>query len=280
MKKILISLSVIAAAAAVIIGGTTAFFSDTETSSGNTFTAGAIDLTVANTCYYNGKACINNLWKGTQEACYCSWQFDNLTGKAFFTFNDLKPGDIEKDTIALKVNNNPSWACAKVTINTNEENGCTEPELVDETSCAANSNGELAGKLNFIWWADMNNNGVLDPAEAVSYHYVEGSLADLTSGVGPYFGSTPGTMLLTIADSSLNIFGNTPAPLAGDTTYQIGKAFCFGNLEVNSATGAIECDGEPVDNSTQTDKITATLEFYVVQARNNDQFLCPEHGGI
>ena len=44
MKKILISVSVIAAAAAVVIGATTAYFSDTETSTGNTFTAGTLDL--------------------------------------------------------------------------------------------------------------------------------------------------------------------------------------------------------------------------------------------
>ena len=39
---------------AVVIGATGAFFSDTETSTGNTFTAGAIDLGVDNESYYNG----------------------------------------------------------------------------------------------------------------------------------------------------------------------------------------------------------------------------------
>ncbi len=48
MKKILISVSIIAAAAAVVVGATTAYFSDTETSTGNTFTAGTIDITMAN----------------------------------------------------------------------------------------------------------------------------------------------------------------------------------------------------------------------------------------
>lgn len=45
-KKILISLSVIGAVAAIAIGGTVAYFSDTETSTGNTFTAGTLNLTV------------------------------------------------------------------------------------------------------------------------------------------------------------------------------------------------------------------------------------------
>ena len=43
-KNILISLAVIGAVAAMAIGGTVAYFSDTETSTGNTFTAGTIDI--------------------------------------------------------------------------------------------------------------------------------------------------------------------------------------------------------------------------------------------
>lgn len=46
MKKILISSSIILAAAAIIAGGTYAYFSDTETSTGNTFTAGSLDLLI------------------------------------------------------------------------------------------------------------------------------------------------------------------------------------------------------------------------------------------
>jgi predicted ribosomally synthesized peptide with SipW-like signal peptide len=46
MKKILVSLSIIGAVAAIVVGGTIAYFSDTQTSTGNTFTAGTIDITV------------------------------------------------------------------------------------------------------------------------------------------------------------------------------------------------------------------------------------------
>lgn len=46
MKRIFVSLSVIAAVGAIVVGATTAYFSDTETSSGNTFTAGTLDLAV------------------------------------------------------------------------------------------------------------------------------------------------------------------------------------------------------------------------------------------
>jgi len=45
-KKILISLTVIGVVAAIAIGGTIAYFNDTETSTGNIFVAGSIDLKV------------------------------------------------------------------------------------------------------------------------------------------------------------------------------------------------------------------------------------------
>ena len=46
MKKILISLMAIALVIGLVGAGTMAYFSDTETSSGNTFTAGTLDLAV------------------------------------------------------------------------------------------------------------------------------------------------------------------------------------------------------------------------------------------
>jgi len=57
-KKILISLTVIGVVAAIAIGGTIAYFNDTETSSGNIFTAGSIDLKVDHLAQtYNGEDC-------------------------------------------------------------------------------------------------------------------------------------------------------------------------------------------------------------------------------
>jgi len=46
MKKIIFSLAIILAISAVVIGMTTAYFNDTETSAGNVFVAGALDLKV------------------------------------------------------------------------------------------------------------------------------------------------------------------------------------------------------------------------------------------
>src|SRR3989344_4407174 len=97
-KKILISLSVIGVVAAIAVGGTVAYFSDTETSTGNTFTAGAIDLTVDSTQHYNNAVCVNNVWELEAgqagqtvpqypvigSACEGTWSPANLGAQKFF----------------------------------------------------------------------------------------------------------------------------------------------------------------------------------------------------
>jgi predicted ribosomally synthesized peptide with SipW-like signal peptide len=58
MKKIYLSLAIILAVGGIIWGATTAFYNDTETSNGNIFTAGSIDLKVDHLKQsYNGDDC-------------------------------------------------------------------------------------------------------------------------------------------------------------------------------------------------------------------------------
>ena len=51
LNRVLLSAAVLVLSAAVIASGTGAFFSDTETSTGNTFSAGDIDLQIDNESY-------------------------------------------------------------------------------------------------------------------------------------------------------------------------------------------------------------------------------------
>ncbi len=64
MKKILISLSIVGAVAAIAIGATTAFFSDTETSTGNTFSAGTIDIAIDGTNPWTSHYSVGDLKPG------------------------------------------------------------------------------------------------------------------------------------------------------------------------------------------------------------------------
>src|SRR3990167_775323 len=122
MKKILLSISMIAVVGVVVAGATGAFFSDTETSTGNTFTAGAIDLTIDNASYRSDEE--GDMVFSEDN----SWDFTDLTDELFFSFSDLKPGDIGEDTISLHVTSNDAWACMNIDITSTPENNVTEPE--------------------------------------------------------------------------------------------------------------------------------------------------------
>src|SRR3990167_1114159 len=113
-RKIAVSALTIFAVAAAVVGATTAFFSDTETSTGNTFVAGAIDLLIDNESYnWNGEEIVYN--------GELSWTWADLTDELFFDFEDIKPGDFGEDTISIHVNNNESWACAAVTLTSDRD---------------------------------------------------------------------------------------------------------------------------------------------------------------
>jgi predicted ribosomally synthesized peptide with SipW-like signal peptide len=83
MKKILLSLGVIAIVAVGAIGATRAYFSDTATVSGSTITAGTLDLKVD-----------SNLSGGTQE-----WS-DGFSSPV--TFANLAPGFSQSQTVDIQ----------------------------------------------------------------------------------------------------------------------------------------------------------------------------------
>jgi predicted ribosomally synthesized peptide with SipW-like signal peptide len=253
MKKIIISVSIIAAAAAIVIGATTAYFSDTETSTGNTFTAGSIDLMIDNECYLNGEPVED-----------CTWELTNLTDELFFDFEDLKPGDNGEDTVGLHVDNNDAWACVTFKNLENNDNTCTEPEDADDlplfVGCGTDPGaGELAQNLYFVFWADDGDN-ILEAGEPI---LMEGPASNILAG-----------RTYPIADKNFSIAGNPGTPLEGNTTYYIGKAWCFGAMTIGPGGGVITCNGAAVNNASQSDSLKGDIEFYAVQARNNPNFKC------
>src|SRR3989344_3894309 len=126
MKRILLSLGMVVFAGAIIAGATGAFFSDTETSTGNTFTAGAIDLGIDNHSYYNGALNEGTTWRVDYDLSKDEQGEPQV--RQFFNFTDLKPGDWGEDTISLHVKNNDAYLCADVTLTSDNDNGLTEPE--------------------------------------------------------------------------------------------------------------------------------------------------------
>jgi len=259
MRRILTSLLVIGIVGVAAFGASRAFFSDTETSSGNVLAAGAIDLLVGNTSYVTDE-------DGKLVASpSTTWSLRDLTVEKFFNFFDLKPGDEGENTISLHVNNNDAYACAHVAISQDIDNGFTDPE--DEMFAGAGdgtSTGDLDEELYFVFWGDDGDN-VYENNEDI---LVQGPVSNIVS--------TGGT--LTIADSSTS-------PLSASTTKYIGSYFCYGNVTstagLTPGTGGPDtrssgftCDGAAVTNRSQTDMLIGDLSFYAVQSRNNNGFTC------
>jgi predicted ribosomally synthesized peptide with SipW-like signal peptide len=121
-KKVLISLFIVGILALSIGWGTRSLFTDTETSSGNTFTAATLDLKV----------------DGNDDP-----------NVVYITLSNMKPGD---DTGYYKwVLKNDGTLPGKVSVTfslmTNDENGVNEPEQAAESQPYASPDGELGQYL-------------------------------------------------------------------------------------------------------------------------------------
>lgn len=288
MKKIILSLFVVGVVSVVALVATSAFFNDTETSTGNVLQAGALDLKIDNTCYYNGDACTLNTGDGkyyfggapegepATNECSCTWESKDLgDSDVFFNLTDLKPGDWEEDTISVNVDN-PSWLCANLTVSRDADNSCTEPEIADETTAQKvcsdpNGDGELDENLNFVFWKDDGDNvyECTDAEPKVCEEILTRGTADAVLN----------NIQWALADSS-----TSGGPIPAEDTFYIGKFFCFGDItdspvvagDQNNPTLAsgFDCDGALVDNQSQTDSLEGDISFYAEQARHNDEFLC------
>ena len=136
-KRILMSLGVITVVAAVVIGGTIAYFSDTETSTGNTFSTGVIDISIDD----------QNPWTE-------SWNIGDMkpceTG--YITFNIRNPGD------------NPVNIWKTVTVTETIDTPINEPECVygggvwdsNAQACCKNCGTGYIAKSNLHNWMNYD----------------------------------------------------------------------------------------------------------------------------
>lgn len=119
-RKALLGIGGIGVGGALGGAGTMAYFSDEESSSGNTITAGELDLELDWEMTYNGADVVED----TQELT------DNPG--PIFELGDVKPGDSGEATISIHNYDNPAWVHMGGAITENAENGMSEPEAEAE----------------------------------------------------------------------------------------------------------------------------------------------------
>lgn len=235
-KEILLSLIVISTVVALVGGATLANFSDTETSSGNTFTAGTLDLKIDLQC----------------EDGTCGFPEKDLgVGDIFFHECDIKPGDSDEVTISWHVYDNDAWGRLRIADVQDWEYGCTEPEReAGDTSCdtPGNDQGELSQYITFTAWMDEGN--------------VEGWQCpdNKPCETDPQEGNNifDGKYEVMVADNAhvSELIEGIPLPekLEKCTTYYLGLKW---NLPADTG------------NIVQSDSLTASIIMEVEQSRNN-----------
>jgi len=134
LKKILLSVFAISAVLALVVGATVAQFSDTETSNGNTFTSGSLDLDVdGNNGTNTVKFTVTNFRPGNQPIGV--WHLNNVGTLA---------GYLDLENISV----------------TSEENSCLEPEIeAGDPTCGDPNQGEVASIVGLDMFFDVNCNG-------------------------------------------------------------------------------------------------------------------------
>jgi len=148
LKRILLSVFAISAVLALVAGATVAQFSDTETSTGNTFTAGDLDLTV------DGNNGVNTV----------KW-----------TVGPMRPGNQPKGTFHLANEGNVGgYLDLESILVTSHENVIIEPET--QAGDVTDTEGELEDVLNLRLFHDIDCDGWIGTGETVFFNGKVGTI--------------------------------------------------------------------------------------------------------
>ncbi len=149
-KKILLSAMVIILASALIGGGIYAVFSDVETSTGNTFTAGTLNLVPST----------SGTGPGGKYSVTAGG--DGVNGKVVFT--TLAPGDSGSITWTLENDGNLDGTLTMPSDVTFQENGTNEPE-----DAVSGNNGGSDGDLDEYMGVRLQRDGTYILGDASNY---------------------------------------------------------------------------------------------------------------
>ncbi|MFW5948121.1 MAG: choice-of-anchor W domain-containing protein [Halolamina sp.] len=237
--------------------GTTAYFSDEESFTDNSLTAGELDLFV-------------HVDYEEDQGDYAQWSTDDGTyvdggvvggeeeGEPLrIEVEDLKPGDSGEGMLCFSIVDNPAymWMCGALTAN--DQNGTTEPE-----------EAELLDM-----YEEVPDEGQLADAMQVSVSYcTEGEDDEYDVGDEIASGSLAEVMAALQMGVPLSGDGDAEAGVEDRPTFE-GVESAFDGDEPDTAETCVCFEWwvpTEVGNEIQTDSVTFDFSFYAEQARHND----------
>ncbi len=247
MTRIISSLGVIAFTGAVLaVGVTGAFFTDTETSVGNVFTAGSLAIQLDSAGFVHNA----NPIYGLDEAGNNSGWNAGDPYHQFLYFEDVIPGD--SGARHLSLHNNSPFEDAYLCL------------FSGETSASS----ALGDEIEVFVWREPTQNFKYNPSAIGAL--TETALTAIPVSINDLTG-------VTYAEA-----GSVIAPLTAGATEHIIIAWCAGTMTVNLTGDAslypgevgstIECDGASM--TTQSESYVADMTIYGEQTAGNDGFLC------
>ncbi|WP_340100076.1 SipW-dependent-type signal peptide-containing protein [Salinibaculum salinum] len=255
-RKVLAGLGTIGVAGAGAGLGTSAYFSDEESFTDNSLTAGKLDLAVKADIYeYQGAA--ND---GGQSFHGVVNGGDDVQQE----LTDVKPGDYSWGKFCFSIVDNPGYIWAGGELTSNDENTVTEPEADSDKENNAQTDSQIEG-----------DGELADAIEGCLFYTTHGDYDPAEQG-RPTETRAPGDEDDIILEGSLReILAALQTGVPLDGSDDDGRQ-AFPGDEEESFDDDERCLGfwwevpTSVGNEIQTDSLTFDITFYAVQERHND----------
>lgn len=152
--KIILSIAVIGVVAAMAIGGTVAYFTDTETSTGNTFTAGTIDIAVDGANPWQHTETLNVIDMKPSQHEYTEYVIQNVGSNPANVFKKVS-NFVEGDGTISEPEcqqGNGTWTLGQCSGNYEAVNTISSVVKYDMSVWVYNVDPEQNPTANPIWW--------------------------------------------------------------------------------------------------------------------------------